>query len=109
MRKIENAVAVAVERKNAISLGGNTVININNDVLALTLYGNQILKAEGANVTINMCGYNTATTRSRLNAALMGINSSFKVKCKNGIARLLKNDELVCDIPSNGEFTFAVK
>lgn len=108
MRKIENAVTVAIENKNGISLG-NTVINIHDNVLALSLYGNQILKADDANVTINMHGYNTATTRSRLNAALMGINSSFKVKCKNGIAKLLKNGELICDIPSSGEFTFAIK
>lgn len=109
MRKIENAVALAVKCKNTGSLGGNTVLTVDNNTLTLALHGSKILKTDGKKVIINMNGYNTSTTRSRLNAALMGLNSLFEVRCKNGVARLLKNNEFVSDIPSSGDFVFDVK
>ena len=81
MRKIERQMNFAVSNKGNWS-GSNTQVNYNSNTNCSSIYlhGHQIatvdhnLKA----VKLSSCGYQTVTTKSRLNALL----SEFKYGCK---------------------------
>ena len=65
MRNVTNEVVRAF-------LNGQTkaVSNSNTDGTSLYLWGNEIARKEDGQIKINLCGYNTVTTRERLNGVL---------------------------------------
>mgnify|MGYP003306374925 CR=1 FL=1 len=72
MRKITRQACQAFENgKNFTS--NNTVVKAENNVVSMYLWGNEIAKKENGKLYINLCGYNTNTTRERLNG-LSGVS-----------------------------------
>ena len=72
MRKITIEMASAFENNENKTLS-NTEVKDNK----MYLWGNCIAKKENGKTYINMCGYNTNTTRERLNG-LSGVNIKSK-------------------------------
>lgn len=107
MRKIEykmiEAINAAMKGKRNFK-DGNTAVTFNESNHAIvTLYGHNIARIIDARnnftVMINLCGYNTVTTRSRLTAILFtykpGING---VGTKKGQACIVYRDGHTADI-----------
>jgi len=86
MRKLERQMNLAIIRKTDWA-GSNTQVNYNDNTNCSTIYlhGHQIatfdhnLKA----VKLSSCGYETVTTKSRLNAILEEVKYGCKVFQKN--------------------------
>ena len=66
MRKITEKACQAFENGKNFT-GNNTVVKAENNVVSMYLWGNKIAKRENGKLYINLCGYNTNTTRERLN------------------------------------------
>lgn len=66
MKKITEQ-AVSAFKSDRCFLSGNTQVRVNNGRTELLLFGNIIAKKEGDDLWINLCGWNTSTTRERLN------------------------------------------
>jgi hypothetical protein len=68
MRKITKQVAEAFERNRSLKVGNSEV---KSSLLGAELYlhGNKIAWMSGTCVLFSLCGYNTPTTRERLQAA----------------------------------------
>ena len=66
MRKITKQAVIAFEGDRSF-LSGNTQVRKNNGVTELLLHGHTIAKKEDGDLWINLCGWNTPTTRERLN------------------------------------------
>lgn len=78
MRKITKAVCSAFERQVPLSMG-----NTHTDGVALYLHGNKIAQHTSEGLMISDAGWNTVTTRERLNG-LRGVH----VQQKKGILYL---------------------
>lgn len=66
MRKITEKACQAFENGRNFK-DSNTVVKVENNVISMYLWGNEIAKRENGKLYINLCGYNTNTTRERLN------------------------------------------
>lgn len=79
MRKIEREMLAAVTSGRTCSLGNTAVASYAN-VWCVTLHGHAIARGvwsgDKTTVEINLCGYNTVTTRSRLSALIRGLAAS---------------------------------
>lgn len=79
MRQIENEMLQAIEEKRNFNKS-NTMVKHENNTVYVYLFGNLIAtKKDNDSWVYDTCGWNTATTRSRLNA--LGANCCIK----NGI------------------------
>lgn len=67
MKKLEQAIVKAWREGIA-----RTVSNTRTDGRSIFLHGNEIVRRVGRGIQINMAGWPTVTTRSRINAALEG-------------------------------------
>lgn len=76
MRKIDNNVAIAVNNRYDYKSGNTRVEVVNNNVFVY-LHNNLIYRIIDGAVSFTLAGWNTQTTRSRLNA--LGVN----IKQKN--------------------------
>ena len=86
MRKIEKQMVAAVAAKQNW-MSGNTAVLWDGDALQIRLYGNEIARGRVVEnrvciLAVNLCGWNTATTRSRLSA--LGV----PVSTKRGVPQL---------------------
>lgn len=75
MRKVEQRMVDAVARLQNSS-EGNTQVRIDSNGLSVSLHGNIIYQQRGNNIFFTLAGWNTPTTRSRLNA--LGVRVSQK-------------------------------
>ena len=75
MRKIEEKMVNAVNRSKNFN-EGNTEVRIDANGLSVLLYGNIIFQIRGNEKFFTLSGWNTPTTRSRLNA--LGVRVSQK-------------------------------
>ena len=67
-RKIDNLTAAAFRAGRGFSLG-NTVVKVSDGVTRCFLHGNLIAEKSADGVTrFQSCGWNTVTTKARLNA-----------------------------------------
>ena len=66
MRKITEQAANAFKDDRG-SLSGNTQVRVISGITEMLLHGHIIAKKEDGNLWINLCGWNTTTTRERLN------------------------------------------
>ena len=67
MKKITKAAAAAfVEKKNFSC--SNTIVSNDNGKTEMFLFGNKIASLNGNQLTITNCGWQTNTTKERLNA-----------------------------------------
>lgn len=67
MRVIENRMLQAVRNRRNFS-NGNTVVRVENGDVRVYLHGNLIFQNVGGVESFTLAGWNTVTTRSRLNA-----------------------------------------
>lgn len=75
MRKIEALMVAAVNNRRDFR-SGNTTVDVTNDHLTVKLHGNtiaEILPSEPNVLWITDAGWQTTTTKSRLNALLRGV------------------------------------
>lgn len=77
MRKVEQQMVVAVRRlldSDATARGwksGNTVVELEaSDRVVVYLHGNLIARITASQIDVTLAGWNTPTTRSRINALL---------------------------------------
>ena len=86
MRKIEQQMNRALVNKNNWA-GSNTTVRYNDstDCSSVYLHGHQIATLDHKNQALKLssCGYQTVTTKSRLNAILHEIDYGCKVFQKN--------------------------
>ena len=91
MRKItSNAIAAFNSARNFKD--GNTEVQSGDGITHLLLHGNAIARKDSTGLSINLCGWNTPTTRERLNGL-----PNVSVSTKKGQAFLNGKP-----IPSNG-------
>ena len=67
MRKLEEVMRNAVNAKRNASIS-NTLVSVENNAVKVYLHGNLIYKEENGVKSFTLAGWNTVTTRSRLNA-----------------------------------------
>ena len=96
MRKIEALMINAIRNRRDWK-SGNTSVDVTDHGAIVRLHGNKIAQVDyDNNVTwITDAGWQTTTTKSRLNALLMGINQRGHVYQKNHIWHLIRGDETV--------------
>jgi hypothetical protein len=76
MRKVtQQAIAAFTNGKNFKD--GNTEVQSGDGITHLLLHGNAIARKDAVALSINLCGWNTNTTRDRLNG-LAGVSLSTK-------------------------------
>lgn len=98
MRKIEQDMINAISN-NVEWASGNTTYAGG----LVLLHGHVIAKKDGDHWCINLQGYNTATTRSRLTAILGYFSmTAYGVSTKKGQAQILYRSGAVHDIESEG-------
>jgi len=91
MRKVTSkAIAAFTASRNFRD--GNTEVQSGDGITHLLLHGNAIARKDGEGLSINLCGWNTPTTRERLNGL-----PSVRIHTKQGQAFLNG-----VAIPSNG-------
>lgn len=73
MRKItENAVNAFILRKSLSS--GNTTVHVKNNSVSCFLHGNKIATLTRNRLSVSSCGWETPTTKERLNGILKAFN-----------------------------------
>ncbi len=68
------------------------VSNSNTNGSELYLFGNKIAHKENNNIIISMCGYNTKTTKDRLNELLNQTRNNLRIRSKDYQPFLIKYD-----------------
>ena len=96
MRKIEAQMINAIRNRRDWRSGNTSVDNTDHGVI-IRLHGNKIARVDyDNNVTwITDAGWQTTTTKSRLNAILAGINQRGYVYQKDYVWHLVRGDETV--------------
>lgn len=85
MRKIEEKMVLAVRNRKNMTEGNTRVENTANGAIYVFLHGNMIYEVSPLGVaSFGLCGWNTPTTRSRLNALGVGICVKKGVVYHNG-------------------------
>jgi len=83
MRQIEHAMCIAI-RSNKYFKRGNTEVLVTDTGCEVFLYGNNIARYHRPSHTmfVTMCGWNTSTTKSRINALLHSFGTGVRVYTK---------------------------
>ena len=83
MRTIEKKMIAAVNGRHSMKQN-NTTVTVNNGVVLVRLHGNLIYKVENGRAFFTLAGWNTTTTRSRLNALGVGVSQKNYLPYRNG-------------------------
>lgn len=110
MRKIEQAMIEAVKTGRPLK-SGNTQVNHAGSIVEVYLYGSLIARNDTADALKpgwrwNLCGFNTATTRSRINALAGEFRPGWQVGTQRGTA-YVRNEGMPKGkllVPHNGWF-----
>ena len=98
MRKIDEKVAIAIEKKENLNQG-NTLIqySLTKEESSVSLHGSEIAKVfhDDNTVVVNFCGFQTNVTRDRINAVLIGAGKCDFFKFKNGEIVLMPTNVVV--------------
>ena len=100
MRKIDQQVAIAIEKKENLNQGNTSVhYSLTKDKSSVSLHGGEIAKVfhEDNKVEVNFCGYQTNVTKERINAVLNGAGKIEHFKFKNGEIVLMPTNVVVRD------------
>jgi hypothetical protein len=81
-RKIEQSVTDAIRARRAFC-GGNTQVTPTADGLLVTLHGHKVAHLFGSTLVVDWCGWNTTTTRSRINCALDALAPGYYACLRN--------------------------
>lgn len=86
-RKIENQMVAAIRAGKTFKSGNTEVLQPANGATEVRLHGNPILRyVPTVGWEWSLAGWNTPTTRSRINAAVRSLNWDIGVYCKGGKA-----------------------
>jgi len=85
MRKITEKACEAFKNNEGLILN-NTVITVGFDGTFMYLFGNLIAWKDVDGMYFNLCGWNTHTTRERLNGLLKTLDIKFRIVRRNGDA-----------------------
>ena len=87
MRKVEQAMVAAIQRRESRAIG-NTMVTVEGNAVKVYLHGNLIADLQmtpaGWVGAVTFAGWPTRTTASRINAVLSGIGSTVGVGLKGG-------------------------
>lgn len=89
-RKIETAMLNAIKANRAVHLA-NTAVLVDAGNLVVTLHGNSIARRTGTQWSWSLAGWNTPTTRSRVNAIAREFGL-YRVTTKGGCAHAIRQD-----------------
>lgn len=93
MKKIEQKMIKAIRSRCPATIGNTTVArsysNPDNGT-AVYLHGNHIATLTDTSVRFTLAGWNTVTTRSRVNALLSAFAPAYRVSTQRGQAYLYK-------------------
>ena len=78
-----------------------TVSNSNTNGKSVFLWGNEIIRKYQGKIQINLCGYNTVTTRERINGVLSYTGTGYGVTTKQGTVYLVDRQNNKKEIPCN--------
>jgi hypothetical protein len=99
-RKIEQQMIAAIRAGESFKSGNTEVVQVRDDVryfdhAEARLYGNVIARVlnNGADGKWTLAGWNTATTRSRINAMARAFNWTRSVYTKHGLPRVTGLDQ----------------
>ena len=108
MRKVETLMCAAVKQRTSTTCGSNTRVVSDDTGSHVYLFGHNIAKvALDGTLSVNNCGYETNTTKSRLNA-LIDVFSLFR---SDGIYQKnftwwVRNRNVTKLFPCNSWFSF---
>lgn len=74
----------------------------------MKLHGNTIASVDGSQLTLNDCGWQTTTTKERLNGLLNEFNLSYRISQVKGQWYLLSTDNSFSRVLWSGKHTFDV-
>lgn len=96
MKKIEQKMIKAIRSRCPATISNTTVVhgysNPDNG-MAVYLHGNHIATLTDTSVRFTLAGWNTVTTRSRVNALLSAFAPAYRVSTQRGQACLYVADE----------------
>ena len=87
MKKIEQAMVDAIKAGREFKSGNTEVIICGGSLFSVRLHGNAIARNHGRGWEFSLAGWNTVTTRSRINALARGLYWHMHVYNKDGMAR----------------------
>ena len=91
MRKIEQEMITAIKERKSYRKDNTVVnVNLNNDIVRVYLHNSLIAEITDGTLYISNCGYQTKTTKSRLNSILLSYN--LPTLCSKKFEWYLKND-----------------
>lgn len=103
MRKIEESMASAINQRKSWK-SGNTEVLAAGEAVRVLLHGNLIAVVRSDGLTINMCGWPTATTRNRLSAVMTALGVPFAVVQSNHVQCLYnRRNGALSAIPVRGD------
>lgn len=95
MRKIDDAIATAIAKKETLSKQNTTIqYSLTNELSIVYLHGHQVAKVDHNKnkVEVCFCGYITNVTRDRINAVLAGAGKNQYFRIKQGEAVLMPDN-----------------
>jgi hypothetical protein len=107
MSKLDQRITRAIQGNHRFN-DGNTNITPDRGCpygFEMTLHNSRIVIKDNDGVRLNLCGYNTRVTRSRMNVALSALQIPYHVTVKAGEPRLVHTATNKARlIPANGWF-----
>ena len=99
MRKIEAQLVAAISAGRDFRSGNTTLDNTDHGQI-VRLHGNKIAQINGSTLCITSAGWETTTTKSRLNAILSALIPSARIHAKDFTWKLTSNGQTVdfCEV-----------
>ena len=94
MRQVTEQIAHAFMNNYSLK-----VSNTNTDGKSIFLWNNEIIRKHEGRVQINLCGYNTTTTRERINGVLRYTGTGYGITTKKGTIYLIDRENNKKEIP----------
>ena len=79
MRKVEHQMLNAIITKQPVWSCGSTSVTTHGSVTEVRLHGNKIAEITDEWLRLSDCGWQTVTTKSRLNAILFGLTDGIQI------------------------------
>ncbi len=94
MRKIESQLIAAIAEGREFKSGNTTLDNTDHGQI-VRLHGNKIAQIDGSTLRITSAGWETTTTKSRLNAILSALIPGARIHAKDFTWKLTSNGRTV--------------
>ncbi len=103
MRKVEREMIQAIIEKNPHWYSGNTRVESDGKYAVVSLHGNRIASYNHSNSSLSVtnCGYETNTTKSRLNALIQFVLGGTSGIYQHNFNWFLRKGKEVTEFPYN--------